>query len=273
MASGRAVGWCYLPAPSPAIPSGHPWRQTEVAQAPSWPGDHAVPLRRLALSLTCYQVRRPCVPCLGSLLRPSSVLQALGPGCIPHTGCPHPRSSVCHQPGLALARHLGPGPGLAPRRPPQVSSPASCGPCVSAGPRAWPPSHCPVLPGPPQNGTCGRGRSGLRARAPRGHWMTALLKDPATYDSRPSAPTRRGTGRRCLPPAREQEPPGPAGSGWLFVAGLTPWAPPGTSGPGQTHGSASPRPLARPEPLPSPRCRVPPPSPPGTPGACLSRRA
>ncbi|KAK2489979.1 hypothetical protein MC885_021525, partial [Smutsia gigantea] len=46
---------------------------------------------------------------------------------------------------------------------------------------------------PPQNGPWCCRHGGLWARAPRGHWMTPLLQDPATYDSRPSAPTHCGT--------------------------------------------------------------------------------
>lgn len=70
------------------------------------------------------------------------------------------------------------------------------------------PSHCPLLSDSPHNGPWCCRCSGLRARAPRGHWMTPPLQDPATYDSRPSAPTRRGTGRRCphRPKPRSRSP-------------------------------------------------------------------
>ena len=83
------------------------------------------------------------------------------------------------------------------------------------------PSHCPLLSDPPQNGPwcCRHGR--LWARAPRGHWMSPPLQDPATYDRRPSAPARRGTGRLCLP----HQPR----SGW--ASAHTPRPPLGTSAP------------------------------------------
>ena len=119
------------------------------------------------------------------LLRPCTLLPPHALPCATSPGWPSPATWVpvkgwspggplrcLHQPPAALASVLGP--------------------------RAWPPSHCPLL-SDPQNGTWGRRCSGLWAQAPRGHWMTTPLQDPATYDSRPSAPTRRGTGRLCLP--------------------------------------------------------------------------
>lgn len=54
--------------------------------------------------------------------------------------------------------------------------------------------------------------------------MSALLQDPATHDSRPSAPTHRGTGRRCLPQPGSRSP-----GAQLRVAGI--WPPLGTSAP------------------------------------------
>ena len=98
------------------------------------------------------------------------------------------------------------------------------------------PSHCPLLSDPPQNGPwcCRHGR--LWARAPRGHWMTPPLQDPATYDSRPSAPTRRGTGRCCFPQQPGSRSPGAPlraggsqplvtlhGPPWHFCPRLDPW--------------------------------------------------
>lgn len=60
-------------------------------------------------------------------------------------------------------------------------------------------SHHPLLSDPPQNGPWRCTHSRLWTRAPRWHWVTPQLQDPAIYDSRPSAPTHRGTGRRFLP--------------------------------------------------------------------------
>lgn len=60
--------------------------------------------------------------------------------------------------------------------------------------------------------------------------MTPPLQDPATYDSRPSAPTRRGTGRRCPPPeTQEQEPWDPTERCWLLASGHTQRPPLGIS--------------------------------------------
>lgn len=98
------------------------------------------------------------------------------------------------------------------------------------------PSHCPLLSDPPQNGAWSCRQGGLWARTPRGHRMSALLQDPATHDSRPSAPTHRGTGRRCLPLAWAQEPWGPTESSWHL-------APSWHFCPSQTHGGASSQPL------------------------------
>lgn len=137
------------------------------------------------------------------------------------------------------------------------------------------PSHCPLLSDPPQNGPwcCRHGR--LWARAPRGHWMSPPLQDPATYDRRPSAPARRGTGRLCLP----HQPR----SGW--ASAHTPRPPLGTSAPiwplavpllmpceGRSlcPDPAASSPYPQPPPTPTPhlaRC----PSPLAVPGPCLAR--
>ena len=114
-------------------------------------------------------------------------------------------------------------PGNAPHMGPSSIFPHLLGPTVSllCAQGLGRPSHCPLLSDPPQNGPwcCRHGR--LWARAPRGHWMSPPLQDPATYDRRPSAPARRGTGRLCLP----HQPR----SGW--ASAHTPRPPVGTSAP------------------------------------------
>ena len=82
--------------------------------------------------------------------------------------------------------------------------------------------------------------------------MTPPLQDPATYDSRPSAPTRRGTGRRCPLQTQEQEPWDPPERCWLLASNLTPRPPLGTLAPSQTRDSASCHPLPLLRPLPRP---------------------
>lgn len=138
-------------------------------------------------------------PCLASLLCP---IQPAGASVhFLHTLLP-PCSSMCQQPGwpspaasvwsLLVRGWSTHGPLRCLHQPPEAH-------WTSLGAQVCPPAHCPLLSDPPQNGAWSCRRSGLWARAPRGHWMTALLQDPATYDSRPSAPTCRGTGRHCLP--------------------------------------------------------------------------
>lgn len=87
--------------------------------------------------------------------------------------------------------------------------------------------------------------------------MTPLLQDPATYDSRPSAPTRRGPGRCCPPrPAQQQGPEAPlsaAGSRPLVTLRGLLWALLPQPDPWQRLVSALPRlePLPRPPTAPS----------------------
>lgn len=89
--------------------------------------------------------------------------------------------------------------------------------------------------------------------------MTPLLQDPATYDSRPSAPTRRGPGRCCppdQPSSRALRPhwARPAPSLWSHSAASS-----GRVCPSRTRGSASSQPCHGWSLCPEPR-QLPPPS-------------
>lgn len=222
---GARVSWAdlgagarplYLPA-TPRIPSGHP-EAPEATQIPSWPESMSftskaqLPSPPTAKSLVLASPARAWV-CLDSLLGPSSyALRTLFPAAALYI-----RAAPCHalpgatpaQAGLCLLPQSWPLPAH------RLSSSSvlvrefgpmagALGVCIRLlrpvlnlplGLRSGLPSHCPLLSDPPQNGPWCCRHSGLWARAPRGHWMTPLLQDPATYDSRPSAPTHRGTGR------------------------------------------------------------------------------
>lgn len=181
---------------------------------PAHPGAKCNPGQKVSSSFKArFTPLRPAFPCWGTGLRLGSQLLAevLCPGptsmCIRHTlfplllflEFPWPRFGLGWPQGLAPSAQfpvffLGPlKGGLELSLPPGPSEPA----LGDQGPGHA--SHRPLLSDPPQHGPWCYRRGRLWAGAPRGHWMTSQLQDPAIYDSRSSAPTHRGTGRCFLP--------------------------------------------------------------------------
>lgn len=268
--SRRVTNRPSLPARHPSDSLRCPWAP-EAIQVPSGPPGRALCLRCLAAPLPVRRLWPPCCPPNWPPLPGLGLAWVL---CSAPSWLSPARPGLCRLlPALTLlplACHLRPGPFL---HPSCSLSQTSLSQTVvhPAGPLGLPhqpsevhldsafgaqglghPSHCPLLSDSPHNGPWCCRCGGLWARAPRGHWMTPPLQDPATYDSRPSAPTRRATGRRCPLQTREQEPWDPPERRWLLASSLTPRPPLGTSAPSQTRDRASSHPLPLLRPLPRP---------------------
>lgn len=167
---GCAYGGGLAARPFPAQVHSAPPPASPTPTLPSSQGLCSLPASQLCLfsSLSCRTIGAVTVHMWHILCslqaHPQPLQPQAGPGLYPDAPC-QPPGALRNQPGSS-----GPSPPL------PLPSPFRS------------PQHDP--------GCCRHG--GRWAPAPRGHWMTPQLQNPAIYDSRPSAPTQRGTGKCCL---------------------------------------------------------------------------